>query len=159
MKRMTGIGVTLWLALVTAPAFAADVVLTGAWARASPGNAANGAAYLTVSNRGAAVERLVAAASPVAARVELHEMVMEGGMMRMHGVPAIELAPGQSVTLAPGGLHVMLIGLAQPLAEGSMIALTLTFERAGAMTLEVPVLEAGSRGPGGAMPHGGMPKH
>ena len=159
MKRMVGLCVSLWLALFTAHAFAADVVVTGAWARASPGNAATGAAYLTVTNRGAAVDRLVAAASPVAARAELHTMVMEGGMMRMHEVPSIELAPGQTVTLAPGGLHVMLMGLAQPLEEGSMLALTLTFERAGAMTLEVPVLEAGSRGPAGAMPHGGMPKH
>ena len=159
MKRMFGLGISLWLALVAAHAIAADVEVTGAWARASPGNAANGAAYLTVTNRGDAVERLVAAASPVAARVELHTMVMDGGMMRMHEVPVIELAPGQAVTLAPGGLHVMLMGLGKPLEEGGMLALTLTFERAGAMTLEVPVLEAGSRGPAGAMPHGQMRGH
>jgi copper(I)-binding protein len=159
MKKIAWLTVIPWLLLATAQALAADVVVTGAWARASPGNAANGAAYLTVTNPGGSVERLVAAASPVAARAELHEMVMDGGMMRMREVPVIELAPGQSLTLAPGGLHVMLMGLAQPLEEGSMIALTLTFERAGALTLEVPVLEAGSRGPGGAMPHGGMPKH
>jgi copper(I)-binding protein len=126
-------------------------------ARASPGGAQNGAAYLTMKSPTA--DRLTAAASPVANRVELHLSTMDGGVMRMREVLAIDLPPGETVTLKPGGLHVMLMGLKQPLRPGETIPLTLEFEKAGKLEITAAVGPVGAAGPGthsGAMPD--MPK-
>lgn len=108
-----------------------------AWARATAGKA--GAAYLEIRNGGGTADKLVAAASPAAGTVELHAHIRDGDVMRMRKVPAIDLAPGEAVKLAPGGLHVMLMGLAAPLNAGDKFPLTLTFEKAGTVTLEVEV--------------------
>lgn len=116
------------------------------WARATAGQAANGAAYLTVVNVDGA-DRLVSVASPVAATVELHTHINEDGVMRMRPVPGIEIPAGGRAVLEPGGFHIMLIGLKGPLKEGRRIPLTLTFEKAGIIETEAVVLGAGARGP------------
>ena len=127
---------------------AGDLHITGAWARASV--VQNGAAYLTVENRGATADRLVAVETAVAASPQIHEHKMEGGVMRMGRVEGgVEIPPGEIVTLRPGGYHLMLIGLKRRLVEGESFEVTLRFERAGAVGLTVPVLAAGSQGPGG----------
>lgn len=129
-------------------AMAGDLHITDAWARASV--VQNGAAYLTIENRGATAERLVAVETAVAASPQIHEHQMEDGVMRMGQVEGgIEIPPGESVTLRPGGYHLMLIGLKRRLAEGDSFEITLRFEGAGAVTVTVPVLAAGSQGPGG----------
>jgi copper(I)-binding protein len=93
------------------------------WARATPGHAENGAAYLTIVSPTA--DRLTAASSPVAKKAELHTMSMEGGVMRMRPLAAIDIPAGQTVTLSPGGMHIMLLGLTQPLHQGQSFPLTL----------------------------------
>ena len=86
------------------------------WARATPGHAENGAAYLTIVSPTAG--RLTAVSSPVAKKAELHTMSTEGGVMRMRPLAAIDIPAGQTVTLSPGGMHIMLLGLTQPLHQG-----------------------------------------
>jgi len=125
------------------------------WARASAGPAPNGAAYLTVQNAGEA-DRLVAVSGDVAERVELHTHRMENNVMQMRQVDAIDVPAGGAATLQPGGLHVMLIGLKQPLKEGEHFPLVLTFEKAGEVSVEVTVEGVGSMGPQGGAGHGGM---
>ncbi|MBM3485896.1 MAG: copper chaperone PCu(A)C [Alphaproteobacteria bacterium] len=116
-----------------------------AWARATAGKA--GAAYLEIRNGGGQPDKLVSAASPAAATVELHTHIRDGDVMRMRKVPAIDLAPGKEVKLAPGGLHVMLIGLKAPLKAGDRFPLTLTFDKAGSVTLEVEVQPVAASAP------------
>ena len=123
------------------------------WARASPGPVRSGAAFLLVENAGEA-DRLVAVAGDIAEQVELHTHEMAGDIMRMRQVEAVEVPAHGSAVLRPGGHHIMLIGLEQPLKEGERFPLTLTFEKAGTVTVEVAVEAVGSMGPHGAADHG-----
>ena len=139
-----------------------EVKVEQPWARATPGNAPNGAAYLSVVNHGHAMDRLVGATSPVSRRVELHTHTMDGGMMRMRQVSAVEVHPGEPAVFQPGGSHIMLIDLEAPLKEGETFPLTLVFDEAGQVTTQVPVLGVGSMGPGGMgkkMDHSGGHQH
>ena len=97
-----------------------------------------GAGYLTLTNKGAP-DRLLSVSSVVAASLELHTMAMEGNVMRMRPLDAIELATGQTVELKPGGYHVMLMGLKAPLKAGDQFPLTLKFEKAGEVVVTVHV--------------------
>jgi copper(I)-binding protein len=117
------------------------------WARVTPGQAQNGAAYLTIISP--TTDRLTAASSPVAKKAELHTMSMEGGVMRMRPLTAIDIPAGQTVTLSPGGTHIMLLGLIQPLREGQSFPLTLSFDQAGPRQVTVVIEKAGAIGPGG----------
>ena len=119
----------------------AGVTVTEPFARASAGNVRNGAAFMTLSSGGGDV--LLRAASDVARRTELHTVKMEDGVMRMRRVPDIALPAMEKVALKPGGLHVMFMGLKEPLKQGENIDITLTFEKAGDVIVSVPV-----RGPG-----------
>lgn len=141
--------VVLAAALVLSAAALAQtgtVEITDVWARASPGGARNGAAYLTMQSPTG--DRLTEAASPVADTVELHTMTMDGGVMRMREIAAIDLPAGEKVTLKPGGLHVMLIGLKQPLQAGETIKLTLEFEKSGRREVTAAIAPVGAAGPG-----------
>ena len=134
---------------------ATTLALSQAWSRATPPAATTGAGYLTITNTGKGADRLVGGATPVADKLEIHEMSMTGGVMRMRPVKGgLAIGPGQSVTLKPGGYHLMLIGLKRPLKAGERLPVTLTFERAGAVKTELEV-----RGPGGqpAGDHHAMP--
>jgi len=117
------------------------------WARATPGRAENGAAYLTIVSPTA--DRLIAVSSPVAKKVELHTMSMQGDVMKMRPLAAIDIPAGQPVTLSPGGMHIMLLGLTQPLREGQSFPLTLSFDHAGPQRVTVAIEKAGAMGPGG----------
>jgi copper(I)-binding protein len=134
-----------------------DITVEGPWARASAGPAMAGAAYMTLNNAGANDDRLVAASTTVSNKAELHTHIREGDIMRMRPVDAIDVPAGDVATLAPGGYHVMLIGLHQPLKEGETFPLTLTFEKAGEVTVEVTVMGAGAMGQGPMHGHGAMP--
>ena len=125
------------------------ITIRDAWARASMGQAGTSAVYMTLEASGNEGDRLVGAASPVATSAALHRHVVEGGVAKMRPVAAIELAPGTPTVLEPGGLHIMLVGLGQKLVEGGMLPLTLTFEHAGSVELEVPI-----RGMAASMGHG-----
>jgi hypothetical protein len=125
---------------------AGDLAVQQPWTRAA-GQGATAAGFMAISNRGAAADRLLSASSPAARAMELHTMVRDGEVMRMRPVEAIEVGAGQTVTLRPGGLHLMLIGLSQPLRQGETVPVTLRFERAGEVRVELPVQAAGAREP------------
>jgi len=127
---------------------AGGIVVERAWARATPPGAATGGAYLTVINTGRDADRLVGATTAAAARAEVHEMSMADGIMRMRPLAGgLEIAPGASVTLAPGGAHLMLIALTGPLVAGATIEATLTFAAAGDVAVTFPVVPIGAAPP------------
>lgn len=119
--------------------------VTGAWAYESPPTVTNGVAYLTVLNQGTAPDRLVGVAGAVSEAVELHTHVLEGSMMKMRRVEAVELRPGIPAVLQPGGDHIMLIGLKQPLVAGQTFPLRLRFEVAGEIGVDVNVRKYGEK--------------
>ncbi|MDZ4381168.1 MAG: copper chaperone PCu(A)C [Parvibaculum sp.] len=121
-----------------------EIAVSEVWARASVTN--TGAAYAAIENKGGADDRLVEAMSPVAERVEIHDMTMDGMVMKMRRLDALPVKAGETVTLAPGGKHIMLIGLYGPLEEGASVPLTLVFEKAGRIELSAPVRPAGGTG-------------
>jgi periplasmic copper chaperone A len=123
-----------------------SIEVKSAWARATPGKAETGAAYLTIESAGP--DRLTAVSTPVAVKAELHEMTMQGGVMKMRSLAAIDLPAGQAVVLKPGTTHIMLTGLKQPLRVGESFPLTLEFEKAGRREVNVMVEKAGAMGPG-----------
>lgn len=119
------------------------------WARASATKTAKaGAAYFTVVNLGTEPDRLIGAATPLAKKAGLHNVVMDQGVMKMLPVAAIEVSPGEPAVLRPGGLHVMLMGLRAPLVEGEHFPLTLTFERAGSVEVRIMIQGPAAMQPG-----------
>jgi copper(I)-binding protein len=122
----------------------ADLLIEKVWARASIGPAKAGAVYLTIVNAGSEPDRLIGAKTPAAREAATHVNTMVDGVMKMRHVAAIEVSPGEPTVLQPGGLHIMLIGLASPLAEGATFPLTLTFEKAGTIEVDVWVEKAGA---------------
>ncbi len=124
--------------------------ITQPWARATPEGAASGAAYMTVTNAGPKAERLNCVSSDAAAKCEIHEMSMAGGVMRMRPVEGgLEIKPGDTVTLKPGGFHMMLTGLKAPLRQGKTLEVTLQVDNGGTAQVEFPVAPVGAPGPGG----------
>jgi copper(I)-binding protein len=133
-------------ALAQAPAPTGGIAIEAPWARAAI-RGGTGGAFLTIRNTGGVADRLVSVSSPLPRATELHTTLRDGDVMRMQPVQAVEVPAGGSVTLRPGGLHIMLIGLSQAMRPGETVPLTLTFERAGAVPVQVPVQSAGSSGP------------
>lgn len=116
----------------------AQVKIEQAWARPTVPGQQGGGGFLSITS--ASPDRLVSGSTPLAERFELHTMAMKGDVMEMRQVDAIELPPGKTVELKPGGLHVMFIGLKQPLALGSKVPVTLKFEKAGDVKVEFDVM-------------------
>ncbi len=127
----------------------ATIAVVQPWSRAA-GAGAVGAGFMTLRNTGSTPDRLIAARSTAAGTVELHTHVRDGDVMRMRPVEAIDLPPGQDVRLAPGGYHLMLIGLTAATRPGTTLPVTLVFERAGEVTVNLAVERAGARGPSAA---------
>jgi hypothetical protein len=157
MQMKTTLAAALLISAASLPAWAADISVSNAWARATvPGQQVSGA-YMQI--RSDADARLVSASSPAVPRVEMHEMKMDGDVMRMREVKAIELPKGKTVSLEPGGFHIMLMNLPKPIAAGDVIPLILTVESGGKQqTVEVKA-EARSPMGGGAMPNQPMQHH
>jgi len=122
------------------------------FARATPPGAKSGGVFVTVENTGSQSDRLLSVSSPVAGVAELHEMSVDAGVMRMRFVSALEVRPGATLELKPGGYHVMLSELKQPLKVGDKFPLTLKFQNAGAVEVSVWVEEMGA-GAGAAHGH------
>jgi periplasmic copper chaperone A len=114
------------------------------FARATPPGARVAGAFMSIANQGKEADRLVSASSPVAGVVEIHEMAMDGGMMKMRAIKGIDVKPGTTVELKPGGYHVMLEDLKQPLKQGEQIPVLLTFEKAGTVEIKVRVEPMGA---------------
>lgn len=124
------------------------------WTRAMPPAANAGGGFMTISNSGTTDDRLVSATSPVAAEVQIHTMDMTDGVMRMRElVDGLPIPAGATVQLAPGGYHVMFLELPAPIAIDTAVSVTLVFERAGEITIDLAVVPPGAPGPEGA---GGM---
>lgn len=119
------------------------VVIEDAWANATPAGASVAAVYMKVTANQA--ETLLSATTTVADHIEMHTSSEENGMMRMRPLPTAPLEPGQPFTFAPAGAHFMLMGLRQPLPAGLKFPMTLRFQHAGERTVQVQVVEPGSR--------------
>lgn len=125
------------------------------WARATPKGSTVTAGYLTITNKGTEADRLIGGSAAPASRFEVHDTVTEKGVARMRQVTSLEIKPGQTVELKPGGMHVMLMGLKQPLSKGQTVKGTLVFEKAGTVAVEftVQAIGAPSGGQGGGHKH------
>jgi periplasmic copper chaperone A len=134
-----------------APVRASDatIVVRDGWSRATPGGARVGAGYLVIENHGDVQDRLVAAELPVAGRVEIHESTESGGVARMRQVTDVPVSAHGTVELRPGGLHLMLMDLRNPLREGDRLEGVLVFEHAGRVAVQLQVKKIGASSAGG----------
>jgi copper(I)-binding protein len=114
------------------------------FARATPPGARAAGAYLGMENDGPTSDRLVSVSSPIAGVVEMHEMTMDGGVMRMRPMPSIEITAGTRIDFKPGGYHIMLMDLKRPLKKGEQFPLVLSFEKAGMLEVSVSVEDMGA---------------
>lgn len=138
-----------------------ELTIDHPWARATVPGQKGGGAFLKIMNRGSAADRLVFAAAPAdrVGSTEMHSMRMEGNIMRMREVAAIDIPAGQTVALEPGGLHIMFMGLKSPLREGEKLPLVLRFEKAGEITVQVHVEAAATPAQGAPAKAGGHHQH
>jgi len=167
IRRTTFFGVAAVFALAlaqfaAAPTWAKDyevgpIHISQPWARATPKGASAGAAYMTVTNTGGVPDRLSCVSSDASGKCQIHTMTMEGGVMKMRPVEGgLEIKPGETVTLKPGGLHVMLMDLKHPLQQSRDVKITLKFEHAGTVDVEYPIAAIGAAAPGAAAGGGTM---
>lgn len=159
MRKVVLAALAAAVTLAATPVLAHDytvgaVAIAHPWTRATPPNANVAGGYFTLRNTGTEVDRIVGGSSPVADRIEIHEMGIVDDVMRMRPMPdGVELPGGGEVAFAPGSFHLMLIGLDAPLVEGTRVPLTLQFEKAGSVEVELAVDAMGSGGD--ADSHGG----
>jgi copper(I)-binding protein len=167
----SGLTGALAIALLTGAAFSAampspaaaagdydvgSIHISQPWSRATPKGAASGAGYMTLTNKGAVPDKVSCVSDDSSAQCQIHSMTMDGGVMKMRPVEGgLEIKPGESVTLKPGGYHMMFLNLNHPLAQGQMVKVTLKFDHAGTIDVEYPVLAIGAPAPaasaGGSM--------
>jgi periplasmic copper chaperone A len=158
MTRTTFTLAIMLAAWATLPAQAADVTVgvlkvSAPWARATPKGASVGGGYMKITNTGSAPDHLIGGSTDVAKSFEVHEMKMEGGLMKMRSVAGgIEIKPGETVTLDPDGYHVMLVGLKEQLKQGDHFKATLEFAKAGKVDVDFTVESIGAKTGGGDMP-------
>jgi copper(I)-binding protein len=133
---------------------AGPLVIAKPWSRATPGGAKVAGGYLTITNTGSAPDRLTAVTLSVATTGEVHESTNSGGVVRMRPVEGgLEIKPGATVELKPGGYHVMFMGLKEPLKEGQRLSGTLTFEKAGTVPVDFAVRSLGAQNAGASEHH------
>jgi periplasmic copper chaperone A len=144
------------------PAQAADydvgsIHISQPWARATPKGAAAGAGYMTITNNGSAPDRVSCVTDDASGECQIHSMTMEDGVMKMRPVEGgLEIKPGETVTLKPGGFHIMFLDLKHPLDQGQTVSVTLKFEQAGTVEVSYPVAAIGAPAPGAAQGGGTM---
>ena len=144
------------------PAIAADydvgsMHISTPWARATPKGAAAGAGYMTITNKGTAPDTVSCVSDDASAQCQIHSMTMEGGVMKMRPVEGgLEIKPGETVTLQPGGYHIMFVNLKHALEQGQSVKATLKFEHAGTVDVEYPIAAIGAPAPGAAAGGGTM---
>jgi copper(I)-binding protein len=141
------------IALLAVPATAHDYKLgtleiSHPWTRATPPTAQTGGGFLTVTNKGTTPDRLVAARSGASDKVEIHEMKMDGNVMRMRELEkGLEIPAGATVMLKPGSFHIMFMGLKAPFAKDAKVQVTLVFEKAGSLDIALDVEALGASAP------------
>lgn len=155
-------GLMLGFALLSSPVQAqtyklGSLEIEQPWSRATPPTAPAAGGFLKIVNRGTAPDRLLSAKSTASAKTEIHEMKMEGSVMRMRELEkGLEIPAGGTVTLAPGGYHLMFMQLKEPFKQDTKVPVTLVFEKAGSIDIELGVVAMGAM-PSGATP--GQHKH
>ena len=132
---------------------AGSLQIENPWARATPKGATIGAGYLSITNKGTEADRLIGGSAAPASRFEVHTTVTEGGVAKMRQVTGLEIKPGETVELKPGGMHLMLVGLKQPLQQGQTVKGTLVFEKAGTVAIEFTVQAIGAPAAAGVHQH------
>jgi hypothetical protein len=129
---------------------AGDLVISQAWTRATPNGAKIGTGYFTIENKGTTADKLVGVSGEVSDKIEVHEMSMNNGVMKMRPVDGgLTIEPGKTVKLAPSGYHLMIMDLKSPLKQGGKVPVTLEFEKAGKVAVTLDVQGIGAQGPGG----------
>ncbi|GEP53037.1 copper chaperone PCu(A)C [Reyranella soli] len=152
------LSLTAAVAVLATPAWAADYKLGSLeidqpWTRATPPTAKAGGGFVTITNKGTTPDRLIAVRSAASDKVEIHEMKMDGNVMRMRELDkGVEIPPGATVALKPGGYHIMFMELKAPFAKDAKVPVTLVFEKAGSIDVAMAV-----QGMGAAAPD--QPKH
>jgi periplasmic copper chaperone A len=160
-------GAAATIAIATASCFAPPVQaadydvgsihISEPWARATPKGAAAGAGYMTVTNNGTTPDRVSCVTDDASAQCQIHSMTMEGGVMKMRPVEGgLEIKPGETVTLKPGGFHLMFTDLKHPLDQGQTVKATLKFDKAGTVEVSYPIAAIGAPAPGAAQGGGTM---
>lgn len=130
------------------------IQISAPWARATPKGASSAAAYMTITNNGKTPDKVSCVSSDASAECRIHTMTMNNGVMQMRPVEGgLEIKPGETVTLKPSGLHVMMVNLKHPLEQGKTVKLTLKFETAGTIDVDYPIAAIGAAAPG--VPAGG----
>jgi len=125
-----------------------NLIILQPWSRATPGGAKVAGGYLTIENKGSVPDRLLSASTLLAKTIEVHEMAVNNGVMTMRSVEGgLIIEPGRSLKFAPGGHHLMFLGLEAPLKQGEQVPVTLTFERAGEVKVAFDVQGVGARAP------------
>lgn len=159
---LAALGALSGAALVCGPARAADynvgsIHVTQPWARATPKGASTAAAYMTITNDGTKAVRLSCVSSNVSKECQIHSMTVENGVMKMRPVVGgLEIKPGATLSLKPGGYHIMLIDLSHPLMQGQSIEATLKFDNAATVKVDYPVAGIGAAAPGAPAGGGSM---
>lgn len=141
-------------ATLALPAMAGDyevgsIQISQPWSQATPKGAAAGVGYMTLTNKGTVPDKVSCVSDDASAQCQIHTMTMDGGVMKMRPVEGgLEIKPGESVNLKPGGNHMMFVSLKHPLEQGQTVKVTLKFEHAGTIDVDYPVLAMGARPPG-----------
>jgi copper(I)-binding protein len=149
-----GVVAFLLAQLSVTPSLAADydvgsIHIAQPWSRATPKGAKAGAGYMTITNKGTTPDKVSCVSDDASAQCEIHSMTMEGGVMKMRPVEGgLEIKPGETVTLAPSGFHVMFRDLKHPLEPGNTVKATLKFDKAGTIDVEYAVVAIGAPAPG-----------
>jgi copper(I)-binding protein len=157
-----GVAAFFLVQLSVAPSLAAEydvgsIHIAQPWSRATPKGAKAGAGYMTITNKGTTPDKVSCVSDDASAQCEIHSMTMEGGVMKMRPVEGgLEIKPGETVTLAPSGFHVMFRDLKHPLEEGKTVKATLKFDKTGSVDVEYPILAIGATAPGAAAGGGSM---
>jgi periplasmic copper chaperone A len=162
LRALTAAGTLSFASLAGNNAWAADynvgtMHISEPWARATPKGASSGAAYMTITNSGAAPDRVNCVSSDISAQCQIHTMTMDNGVMKMRPVEGgLEIKPGETVTLKPSGLHLMLMDLKHGLKKGDTVEATLQFDKAGTVKVAFPIAAIGATAPGSAAGGSGM---
>jgi copper(I)-binding protein len=156
MVRFQAIALATFLAVATIPTIAqefkaGDITINKPWSRATPNGAAVAAGYLVIHNDGATPDKLLGGAADFAGNLEIHQMSMDNGVMRMRQLKSgLEIPAHGEVALSPNGYHLMFTNLKRPLTKGESVKAALAFEHAGTIPVEFKVGGVGDAGPGGA---------
>jgi copper(I)-binding protein len=165
MIRTTFIITAMFAAWAVIPTQAEDVAIgnlqiSAPWARATPKGAGVGGGYMKVTNTGTAPDRLVGGSTDISRTFEVHEMTIEGGVMIMRRIAGgLEIKPGQTIELKPGGYHIMFVGLKKQLMQGDHFTVKLEFAKAGYVNVDFSVAGIAAQTGGGDHGRPGMQMH